>query len=505
VGKGPAEVIRDPNWIRRNIMQLFRLHEKWCSGQAPFYLALLWACTLSFALVMACLFPIVPCMEAHEKTIRKNRDWPRRITVGSAHTTVYKVKHATNRSGFAYVVSYSSPEGRKTQKLADMNAALEEARIIAGRLAAGRVEGSELSRGEREEYIAARAIVGSHPLISALQEWAHARELCGADLLAAAQSWRDANGTGRKEITVPELVEKFLNDKKRSGVDTSAGYDRTLPRLANAYEATPVHTLTATELKEWLHSTFRQPEQKHVHASTFNSHRRRMVTLWKWARDEGYLPRNAQTEIEQVKPMREESEPIGILKIADFVAILKLIKKNHPTFLAATVLAGFAGLRRAELHAQRWDQIDLTQANLRVTKAKRNTPAMRIVHLCPAAVEWLLLCKKDGELVSPPWGVDRIRAFARDENIPCPDNAFRHSYISYRVAATGNVDETSLEAGNSREVIFQHYRELVTKQAGEQWFELSPTVVENWGEKDPPNVALGKKAKKAVLHEKEAG
>lgn len=440
-------------------------------------------------------------MEAHKKPGRKNREWPRWITAGSAHTIVYKVKHATNRSGFAYVVAYSSPEGRKTQKFADMNEALEEARIIAGRLAAGRVEGSELSRGEREEYIAARAIVGSHPLISALNEWARARELCGADLLAAAQSWRDANGKGRKEITVPDLVEKFLKDKKRSGVDTSAGYDRTLPRLADAFKATPVHTLTATELKEWLHSTFRQPEQKHVHASTFNSHRRRMVTLWKWARDEGYLPRNAQTEIEQVKPMREESEPIGILKIADFVAILKLIRKKHPTFLAATVLAGFAGLRRAELHAQRWDHIDLTQATLRVSKAKRNTPAMRIVHLCAAAVEWLLLCKKDGELVSPPWGIDRIRAFVRDEKIACPENAFRHSYISYRVAATGNVDETSLEAGNSREVVFQHYRELVTKQDGEQWFKLTPTLVEKWGGKDPISASRAKKRQEITTQE----
>lgn len=441
-------------------------------------------CSLSFALVLARLFPIVPCVETTEKPKRKSRDWPRTVTVGSAHTTVYKVRHATNRSGVAYVVAYSSPEGRKTQKFADMDEALQEARVIAGRLAAGRVEGSELSRGEREEYVAARALVGSHPLLSALQEWVKARDLCGADLLTAAQSWRDANGKGRKEITVSSLVTKFLKDKVRSGVDTSAGYERTLPRLAKAYETTPVHTLTATELKDWLHSTFRQPGQAHVNASTFNSHRRRMLTLWKWARDEGYLPRNAQTEIEQVKPMREESEPIGILKVAEFVAALKLIREKHPTYLAATVLAGFAGLRRSELHGQRWDQVDLKQASLRVTKAKRNTPAMRIVHLCPAAIEWLLLCKQDGELVSPPWGVDRIRAFAREAKISCPDNAFRHSYISYRVAATGNVAETSLEAGNSPDVIFQHYRELVTKQDGELWFKLSPAVVEKWGEQE---------------------
>jgi hypothetical protein len=266
-----------------------------------------------------------------------------------------------------------------------MSEALQEAGIIAERLAAGRVEGSEMSRGEREEYIAARALVGSHPLLSALQEWVRARELCGLDLIRAAENWRESNGNGRKEVTVSNLVAMFLKDKKRSGVDITAGYERTLPRLAKAYESTPVHTLTATELKEWLHNTFRQPGQTHVNASTFNSHRRRMTTLWKWARSEGYLPRNAQTEIEQVKPMREASEPIGILKVSEFVAILKLIRKNHPKYLAVTVLAGFAGLRRTELvqvepgRGRRVERIDIRSLEkvimpgLATTARQRNT------------------------------------------------------------------------------------------------------------------------------------
>jgi len=40
-------------------------------------------------------------------------------------------------------------------------------------------------------------------------------------------------------------------------------------------------------------------------------------------------------------------------------------------------------------------------------------------------------------------------------------NAMRHSYISYRVAETQKVAQVALEAGNSPQMIFQHYRELV--------------------------------------------
>ncbi len=409
---------------------------------------------------------------------RSGKAWPKRITVGSVTVPVYEVKHPSNKNGKAYVVSYSTPNGIKRQKFADSVKALEEARIIASRLAAGRIEGSEMSRGERDEYVAAKQLAGDHPLLAALEEWVKAKQMCGADLLMAAKAWQDANGQGRKEISVAEAVSAFLRDRKRSGVNTKSGYARTLPRVAESFSDTPLHTLTASHLKEWLHSEFKQDGQTNVHPSTFNSHRKRMVTLWRWARDEGYLPKNAQTEIEQVKTLREKPLEIGILKVSEYVAILTLIQKEHPQYLATVILAGFAGLRRSELLSQTWENIDLNRGILSVTKAKQNTPSKRIVHLCPAAVAWLRICERDGELVSPSWGIDHLRAEVIKAKIPCPPNCFRHSFITYRVAATGNVQETSLEAGNSPAQVFKNYREVVGKDEGEAWFTLSPEVVE---------------------------
>ena len=73
--------------------------------------------------------------------------------------------------------------------------------------------------------------------------------------------------------------------------------------------------------------------------------------------------------------------------------------------------------------------------------------------------------------------MDRLRGFIREAGLPCPENCFRHSFITYRVAMTGNVDETALEAGNSRDVIFKHYRALAAKDDGMAWFELSPEQI----------------------------
>jgi integrase len=157
------------------------------------------------------------------------------------------------------------------------------------------------------------------------------------------------------------------------------------------------------------------------------------------------------------------------------------VRDEKPDHLAAVVLAGFTGLRRSEIHAQTWEDIDLKRSVLRVTSAKRGTVAYRLVNLCPAAVEWLAACARQetdaatGKTpIAPPWGMDRVRALLREREIPCPENAFRHSFITHRVAESGNIHETALQAGNSPGVVRKYYLELVGKDEGKAWFSVLP-------------------------------
>jgi len=63
---------------------------------------------------------------------------------------------------------------------------------------------------------------------------------------------------------------------------------------------------------------------------------------------------------------------------------------------------------------------------------------------------------------------------ASKSGVPWKHNGLRHSYISYRVAETKNVYQTSLEAGNSPQMIFKHYRQLVTETTAKDWFSIVP-------------------------------
>ena len=77
-------------------------------------------------------------------------------------------------------------------------------------------------------------------------------------------------------------------------------------------------------------------------------------------------------------------------------------------------------MRPAEIHGQTWEDISLERKNLPVTAVKRGTPARRIVLLCDAAVEWLMLCKDRKGSVCDGLAMDAIRKTAIEKSISCP-------------------------------------------------------------------------------------
>jgi integrase len=344
---------------------------------------------------------------------------------------------------------------------------MEEGRIKVAQLAAGRIEAADMSRSDRDDLIAARELCGSVPLLSALEEWKKARGLAEGNLIAAAEAWASRNGTSYEDVSIELAVDQFISAKSRAGVDVSASYEKIFPSLKRALGERSMASVSSRELSAWM-------DERYPHPVTRNTARKRIVTLWRWCRKQGYLPREALTEAEQTDSVREEDATIGVINGKTYSALLGFFQKKHPEYLGALVIAGFCGLRRSEIHEQVWEDVFLDRKFVRVTAAKRNTPARRLVPLVPAAIKWLKLCPERKEELCANLAVDRLRSIARDEGFTLPENCFRHSFISHRIAQTGNVAETALESGNSPQIIFRHYRELFSKAEGEAWFRIRP-------------------------------
>ena len=71
--------------------------------------------------------------------------------------------------------------------------------------------------------------------------------------------------------------------------------------------------------------------------------------------------------------------------------------------------------------------------------------------------------------------MEKVRLLLRAADFKIPENCFRHSFISYRIAAMdGNKPQVATEAGNSVAEIDRRYRVPLTKGEGEAWFSLRP-------------------------------
>ncbi|MDA0348461.1 MAG: site-specific integrase [Verrucomicrobia bacterium] len=407
----------------------------------------------------------------------KGPKWVKEVRRGNVTVKVYRIARKDTKSGFIYGVSWKDSGGKWTQRQkVDLKKAMDLAKKTADELHLGKVLTPEFTQSELEGLGHAKKLLGDVPLLSAVQEWKRANELTAGQIIPAAQDWYDRNTGKIKKATVGEVIDVFLKSKREDGKTTKKSYEDTFPSLNAAMGNVPITRITATRIQDWLNGMTVIKTRKSVTGRTRNTHRKRVVTLFRFASRRGFLPIHFKTQAELTDRAKEDDINIGIADADNYQKLLDLMRDEFPHYLAATVLAGLCGMRRSEVHGQLWADISLERRFVRVTNAKPNTPAKRLVTLCDTAIEWLMLCENRVGEVCPgtTMFMDRIRFIGKGRGLVLHKNCFRDSFISCRIAATGEVDRTALEAGTSAKMIHKHYRELVTTEEGQAWFKVSP-------------------------------
>jgi integrase len=418
----------------------------------------------------------------------KPTKWPVKIRTGNTTVSVYRSKHAKTREKLVYTVAWRDPgigNKRRLQQFADMQTALGNAQEKAASLNAGHVDASQLTGDDCAELKLARELAGDTPVISALREWKRIRELTGNRGIQIAEAWEAANGNASEgKIHVADAVAAFITGKNEDGLQGEQTYKSKLALFTKAFGHRTPASLDETELSAFLR-TIPDP-------TTRNDIRKRCGTFFRWARDtKKWLPRGVPLAIEATSRAKEPKRRIGIITPEEFRACLEWVQTNKPKHLAALVLAGFCGLRSAEIHGKRiklkgqkrgtrslgqlWRDIQLDAGLLNVSDAKENTPQWRLVPVCPAATAWLRICprREDGRVCRAA-AMECVRKGCIGAGIELPKNCFRHSYISHRIAVTGDKARVATEAGNSVAVIDQRYRVPLPETRGKAWLEIFP-------------------------------
>jgi integrase len=285
----------------------------------------------------------------------------------------------------------------------------------------------------------------------------------------------------RKEnsITIAEAITALVAQKAASGRGDHYQRDLTarLGRLSESLPGKVIATITTADLENFIAELPLAPGTK-------NTFRRDINTLWSFAEKRGWAIASTARKVESVTV--DEGAP-GILTTAEVSALLAHTKDAETLVFHAIGL--FAGLRVAEIKKLDWSNIDFESKLIEVTARTSKTRTRRLVPLLPNLESWIKPhAKTSGKVLSRE--IRRHHRAARAASgVTWSDNCMRHSFVSYRLAATGNAAQTALEAGHDQAILFAHYRELVRPADAKRFFAIAPINDAKIVEMHPAKVA----------------
>ena len=276
---------------------------------------------------------------------------------------------------------------------------------------------------------------------------------------------------------VDEVVRQLIESKKAFGRAESYLYLLTLNlrKVSEHFDGRMISTITTNDIERFLAGLPVAPE-------TANTIRRDCVTLWSYAVKAGFAQENVAKTAERAKGV---DEPPGILTPEQAAALLTESTDND--LLAFHAIGLFAGLRVIEVKRLDWRNVDLVGGFIHVDAKISKTRSRRLMPILDNLRKWLQpIAKTSGPIVGPNLRKRHEAARQRAGIKEWPDNCMRHSFVSYRLAATGNAAQTALESGHNQAVLFKSYRELVRPRQAERFFSIRPA-----GEAAEKIVAIG--------------
>jgi integrase len=391
---------------------------------------------------------------------------------GSSVVKIYRDRKPT---GTYYRVAYHIGGKRHRLHFNDFKKATDEAEAKAAQLSRGDIDAAQLTGRDRLVYGRALDAVKEFdlPLDAVAIEYSDARKLLdGVPLVDAARFYARHHGRGIKRKPVADAVDVMLAAKTAKGVSDVylADLRYRLGTFAQAF-ACDVSALAPDDVARFFDGLSLSPR-------SYNNFLRTLRTFFGFAQRQGWLSREADL-LARVEKRSEKRAPVEIFTPKEAAALFWSASAEVAPALA---LAAFAGLRSAEILRLDWRDIDRHAGFIEVAAHKAKTAARRIVPLTGNLARWLAIASRNGARVWPH-SKDRffkaMRDAADNAKIKWRQNALRHSFISYRLAVVPDVNRVALEAGNSPQMIFRHYRELATPEQARTWFSISPAKAQN--------------------------
>lgn len=254
------------------------------------------------------------------------------------------------------------------------------------------------------------------------------------------------------------------NEKYVKGLEWSLG------RFATDFKNCAVHEISRGAVESWL-------EEEDFTPATQRNYIRDLFMLFRFAIDRGWSSVNPIIGIEKPGQVKPEVVPLQPDQVVQLLAAAK--EKGEIPLLLGIAIKAFAGLRTSELLKLDWQQVKQRQITVLSVHAK--TRKRRVVTIQESLQQWLAPYRRAEGLVvgySARGWHERVADLAEKAKVaPLPQNVLRKSFCSYHLAHFRNENLTASEAGNSPQVIYDNYRNLIDdEQATAAYWSVVPSV-----------------------------
>jgi integrase len=390
-----------------------------------------------------------------------------------AGNVVVKIYHRTTKGGkyHTWEVVDRSSGTRLLRSFSNHDKAIAEANRIARLISTGESHAARITGKDAASF--GRALELLRPTGQAIEfaaaNYAKAFEILGSDrIVQAAQDFARRNPSTRQARTVRQVADELIELKARRGAGVRYLEDlrSRLAALATRF-AVNVDTVTTADVQAWLDSMKAAPR-------SVKNCRSAASLLFQFAESRGYIVRGENPVSATESLPKAKGKAITIYSPSELAALIGAAPDGFKPLLA---LQAFAGIRSAELTRLDWSNVKLAKGHIEVAANQAKTAARRLVPITDNLRQWLAPHALATGKVWPhgrPYFHETQARIAADAKLTWKHNALRHSFVSYRVAAIQNVAQVALEAGNSPQMIFSNYREIVTSAEAVQWFAIAP-------------------------------
>jgi integrase len=404
---------------------------------------------------------------------KKSAAKPGIVKVGNVTVRIYeRTRPTANGKRTIYEVSDYTSGVRRLRGFADHSKAKDEAERIARQLSNG--EATAASFNNRDAASLGRALELLRPTGASLEVaasvYAKVHAIIGDRHIEAAKFFERHQPDKLTRKTVAQVAEELMRAKRartKKGKPASERYLSDLKSRLNRFandNVVDISTLTTADVQRWLDGLSLQGQ-------TVKNFKTVLSTLFVYAERMNYILRGSNP-MAGVEKIDTDNGEIEIFTPDEMTKLLESAPENFVPFLA---IGAFAGLRSAEIERLDWSSVNL-EGNINVGTKITKTRSRRLVIVVPNLKVWLARLDKNGKV----WkGTSNDLQDARAETVKnsgvtWKDNGLRHSFISYRLAEINNAAQVALEAGNSEDMVFGHYRELVTDKDAKAWFSIVP-------------------------------